>query len=93
MSLSTLNESISFVPNFNNNWHIILHEDPSLSASYVVDVLVEVLGYSYDIADKIMQEALCNGKAIAKTTTRELALHYQDQLEEKELTITIEEVR
>lgn len=93
MSLSTLKQPISFTANFNNPWNIILHEDPSLSAMYVVDVLIEVFGYGYDIADKIMQEAVINGKAIAKTTNYKSAIRYQLQLEDKELTVTIEEVR
>lgn len=93
MSLSTLKQEINFKPNYDNSWNIILHEDHNLSAAYVVDVLMLVFGYGYDIADSIMQEAYRYNKAIAHTTDYRNAIIYRNQLEEKELTITLEEVR
>lgn len=91
--MQTLSSFMSIKPNYDNNWHIILHEDSSLSACYVVDVLMEVFNYGYDIADKIMQETVSNGKAIVITTDYPTALRYRNKLEETELTVTLEEVR
>jgi ATP-dependent Clp protease adapter protein ClpS len=91
--MQTLLSFMSIKPNYDNNWHIILHEDSSLSAMYVVDVLMDVLKYDYDVADKIMQEALTNGRAIVITTDYSTALSYRFKLEQKELTVTLEEVR
>ena len=90
--MQTLLSFMSIKPNYDNNWHIILHEDSSLSAMYVVQVLMSVLKYDYDVADKIMQEALTM-VAIVITTDYSTALSYRVKLEQKELTVTLEEVR
>lgn len=89
--MQTLSSYISYAPKQDNNWHIMLHEDATLTQQYVMNVLADVFGYNYDKCEAIVQEVIEYGIAIAKTTNKQLAIHYQQQLEEQQLTVTIEE--
>lgn len=78
---------------FYPNYRVILHNDDSVAAEYVVVVLNEVMGYSETKAVSIMMEAHTTGKGeVIVVTSEEHAEHYSEQLNSKGLTTTIEEM-
>ena len=78
---------------FYPNYRVILHNDDSVAAEYVVIVLNEVMGYDETKAVSIMMEAHTTGKGeVIVVTSEEHAEHYSDQLNSKGLTTSIEEM-
>ena len=75
-------------------WNVILHNDWENSMPRVVVILKKTIpGMTIKKATKIMYEAHSTGLALVKQCHKELAELYQERIQEKGLTATIEPAR
>lgn len=71
-------------------WKVILHNDDQNFMADVTKALVEVVHLSQDRAQQCMREAHERGKAIVVIVHKERAELYQEGLEDRGLTVTLE---
>lgn len=76
---------------FEKGWQVIVWNDPVNLMSYVVLVLMRVLGFAKEKATRHMLEVHKLGKSIVATETREKAELYHQQIQAHGLLVTIEE--
>jgi ATP-dependent Clp protease adaptor protein ClpS len=75
-------------------WNVILHNDWENSMPKVVYILVKAIpGMTIRKATRIMYEAHTTGQALVKSCHKELAELYEERLQAKGLTATIEPAR
>jgi ATP-dependent Clp protease adaptor protein ClpS len=72
-------------------WNVILHNDWENTMPRVVVILKKVIpGMTLKKATRIMWEAHTSGKALVKSCHKELAELYEERLQGKGLTVSIE---
>merc|ERR1711918_201255 len=69
----------------NNNYVVILYNDPINKRAYVQGVLMEVFNWDEMKANSVMMQAHTYGLAITGEWYKELAVEYADQLNRKNL--------
>ena len=69
----------------NNNWNVILYNDPINKRAYVQSVLIDVFSWDESKANSVMMQAHTYGLAIAGEWYKELALEYAQQLNRRNL--------
>lgn len=77
-------------PEFLPPWKLLLHNDDKNSMDFVVGSLIELTPLKKEEAIARTKEADKTGVALLLVTHKERAELYQDQLQSKGLTITIE---
>lgn len=73
-------------------WKIVLHNDETNTAEYVINKVQEVTKLDEEKATKRVIEAHENGKAILLTTHKERAEHFVEMFESCKITVTMEKV-
>ncbi len=73
------------------NWNVILHNDDYTPFQIVISAIMDVVGHSETESRNIMMEAHTNGKAIVVTTNKIVAETYKQQLQEYQLTISLDQ--
>lgn len=71
-------------------WHVLVHDDPVNLMEYVTRTLMNVFGYSRDVATRMMMEVHVHGHSIVWTGEREKAEHYVHQLHSHQLLASLE---
>ena len=69
----------------NNNWNVILYNDPINKRAYVQGVLIDVFSWDENKANAVMMQAHTYGLAIAGEWYKELAVEYAQQLTRRNL--------
>ena len=77
---------------FEKGWNVIVWNDPVNLMSYVIFVLMQVLGFNKEKATRHMLEVHHQGKSIVATETREKAELYHQRIQAHGLMVTIEQV-
>lgn len=71
-------------------YKVILHNDEVNDVFHVQKALRQVVGLSEQAAHKVMYTAHTQGKALVITCVLEMAEFYKEQLELKNLTVSLE---
>lgn len=69
----------------NNNWNVILYNDPINKRAYVQGVLMDVFNWDENKANAVMMQAHTYGLAVLGEWYKELAVEYAEQLNQKNL--------
>lgn len=69
----------------NNNWNVILYNDPVNKRAYVQGVLIDVFSWDENKANAVMLQAHNYGLAVAGEWYKELAVEYAEQLTRRNL--------
>ena len=73
------------------NFRLILWNDDHNSFDWVILCLISFLGFSYEDAEKSAWKVHLEGKDIIKTGSKDSLMPYKKLLEERGLTVSIEE--